>query len=372
MSSKPLRIAFDFRVGMQEIGGIPRYVRGLVGALLEQPDIEVHLFYPQPLGSLMIDAWRGKALNLHPISCSSIVRWEQVDFVMAAKRAQFKHVHIFAGRGPFLSRGLRSTQMVYDTGPFIYRPSLRGPAIWIQNVYSRLSAHQSALHSDAVFTISDFSATEIARIFNIAREKITVLYPGVDSIFFNPSHLPEKLGLRNQGFFFHLSSLGGNKNTERVVSAHQQLSQRYRKEYPLVISGNSYLPRRFWEEIAPDSCIQYLGPVNDQLLASLYSHSYAFVWPSFWEGFGMPVIEAMAAGAPVITSNTTSLPEAAGEAAVYVDPESTEQIHDSMARIIQDHSLREELRRQGYARAAQFTWEKAASIAVTKWRKLWP
>ena len=371
MSSHPLKIAFDFRVGMQVIGGIPRYIRGLVGALLEQPGIEMHLFYPRQLGSLALDAWRGKALDLHPIPCSSIVRWEQVDFVMAVKRAQLKHVHIFAGRGPFLLQGLRSTQMVYDIGPFVYRPSFREPARWAQNAYSRFSAHRSAVHSDTVFAISSFSASEIANMCHIARDKIKILYPGVDSIFHNASCLPEELGLRNQSFFFHLSGLGGNKNTERVVRAHQQLPPSCRRDFPLVVSGKSYLLSQFWAEVCSDGCIRNLGPVDDQSLASLYGSSYAFVWPSLYEGFGMPVVEAMAAGTPVITSNTTSLPEAAGEAAICIDPESTEQICDSMLSLIRNPFLREQLRRRGYDRATQFTWEKTATIAMTQWSKLW-
>jgi glycosyltransferase involved in cell wall biosynthesis len=108
-------------------------------------------------------------------------------------------------------------------------------------------------------------------------------------------------------------------------------------------------------------------PVED--IVRLYSHADLFVFPSLYEGFGMPVVEAMACGAPVVTSNRSSLPEVAGDAALLVNPESDEELAEAMARILRDASLRESLRRKGFERAKQFTWERAARQTLEVYRK---
>ncbi|MFM7842108.1 MAG: glycosyltransferase family 4 protein, partial [Nitrospira sp.] len=107
-------------------------------------------------------------------------------------------------------------------------------------------------------------------------------------------------------------------------------------------------------------------PIRD--LTLLYSHAEVFVFPSLYEGFGLPVIEAMACGAPVITSDRTSLPEVAGDAALLVDPDNAEAVGDALVQLLRDASLRESLRQKGFARAKQFTWERAARQTLDVYR----
>jgi glycosyltransferase involved in cell wall biosynthesis len=109
-------------------------------------------------------------------------------------------------------------------------------------------------------------------------------------------------------------------------------------------------------------------PIED--IVRLYSHADLFVFPSLYEGFGMPVIEAMACGAPVVTSDRTALPEVAGDAALLVNPESDEELAETMVRILRDASLRESLRAKGFERARQFTWERAARQTLAVYKEL--
>ncbi len=117
--------------------------------------------------------------------------------------------------------------------------------------------------------------------------------------------------------------------------------------------------------------VRFLGRVSELELITLYSMADVFAFPSFFEGFGVPPLEAMACGAPVITSNTSSLPEVVGDAALLIDPYNTSELAQAMIRLLEDEKLREELQQKGYARAQLFTWPKSASKMLSVYQQLY-
>jgi len=231
---------------------------------------------------------------------------------------------------------------------------------------------QTARWATQIITVSHHSKKEIVKWFGIPEDRITVTPLGVDEKWHAavPSEdlarvkakyrLPER-------FFLFVGTLQPRKNVRRIIDAHRSLPPQLRREVPLIIAG-----RHGWmcdAEVAElqscqDGTLRWLQYVPSEDLLPIFKQATALVWPSLNEGFGLPVLEAFAAGLPVVTSNTTSLPEVAGDAALLVDPENTGEIADAMRQMATDDAMRSDLRARGLSRAKQFTWDRTARLTI--------
>ncbi|MCX7014755.1 MAG: glycosyltransferase family 1 protein, partial [Candidatus Sumerlaeota bacterium] len=200
--------------------------------------------------------------------------------------------------------------------------------------------------------VSHSTKREIIEKLGLPEENITVAQHGVDHSLFVPPKEPVAGG---EPFLFHVSQFQPVKNLERIVEAYALLPESSRPALRLIAPG--FQPRS-----AVKGLTCYEEPVSDEELVRLYQTATGFVFPSLHEGFGMPMLEAMACGCPVITSNVTSCPEIAGDAALLVNPRSVEEIAQAMRRMTDDADLRRSLREKGLRRAAQFSWRKSAEI----------
>jgi glycosyltransferase involved in cell wall biosynthesis len=226
--------------------------------------------------------------------------------------------------------------------------------------------------------ISRFTAGELAREFGAAPERIDVV-PLAPAAVFRPlreeaaAPVLARLGLVDRGYVLGVSTLEPRKNFDRLLTAHTRLPQQLRTRFPLVIAGGrgwgGALGSRMAETALQAGTLRLLGYVPDDTLAALYARAAAFAFPSLYEGFGLPVLEAMAAGAPVIASATTAVGETAGDAALLVDPQDESAIAFAIAQVVDDAATAEWLRRAGFARAAQFTWDAAFDALVASWRR---
>ena len=226
-----------------------------------------------------------------------------------------------------------------------------------QRLYLDWSTRFSA--SRAAHIIADSQATrrDLVQLCGIPENKITVVYPGRDESFtrVDPAAVCAKYNLPER-YLLHVGTLQPRKNLLRLIEAASHQSS----VINLVLVG-----RRGWLsqpilEAARRHDVRVLEYVPDEDLAGLYSGATAFVFPSLYEGFGFPVLEAMACGTPVICSNTSSLPEVAGEAALTVDPLDTAALSTAIARVLDDSALRESLIARGYEQIQKFSWEHAA------------
>jgi glycosyltransferase involved in cell wall biosynthesis len=242
---------------------------------------------------------------------------------------------------------------------------------------SFLRTKRTAWRARKVITISAFSARDIVSLYGLPLDRIVVIPCGVSDDF-RPRRdqaefgdLRRRIGLPDAPFILFIGGADPRKNHQAVVRAFAKRADEF-KECRLVLVGDPV--HRFGDMLRTIAQCGLEGrvicpgrlPIED--ITRLYSHADLFVFPSLYEGFGMPVIEAMACGAPVVTSDRTALPEVAGDAALLVNPDDDEELAGAMVRILRDPPLRESLRAKGFERARQFSWERAArqTLAVYK------
>lgn len=244
----------------------------------------------------------------------------------------------------------------------------------VKNALWKKASHWAA----HVITISEYSKCEIQEHFGLPPERISVTPLGVDERWFRPladgkwGEVSSRLGLPEHYFLF-VGTLQPRKNVGRVIEAYRALPRAVRDEVPLLIAG-----RAGWQcdDIISALTSQAYGPsvrwlrhLPDDDLLAVMQKATALVQPSLYEGFGLPVLEAFAAGAPVITSNTTALPEVAGDAAVLVDPLDTAAIAEAMMKLLENEELAGSLRSRGRLRALEFSWDRTAAMTLDVYRR---
>ena len=224
-------------------------------------------------------------------------------------------------------------------------------------------ARDAAARADAVITVSAFTAGQVADLLGVAPAKIAVVHHGVRRLDLPP--LPRENVILNVG------AIQKRKNIARLVAAFERVAPEWR----LVLAGSDgYGAEEIRARIAASPArerIAVLGYVSPEELAGWYARAGVFAFPSLDEGFGMPVLEAMAAGIPVMTSNRSALPEVVGPAALLVDPEDLESLTDGLRRITSDEGLRADLAGHGKERVTQFSWEKAVAETWRVYSRLW-
>ena len=212
----------------------------------------------------------------------------------------------------------------------------------------------------ALFTVSNFSKQELHKYFSIPLERMTVIPPGCDHLLkVQPSpDILNRFGLEPGRFALGVSSQSSIKNFDGLARAWKLLG---RPELKLAIAGRAN--SRVFQNGAGDldRSVVWLGYVSDGELRALYGNAIIFVYPSFYEGFGIPPVEAMTCGCPVLVARSSALPESCGDAALYCDPSSPEDIAGKIASVLDNPQLAQALRVRGKLRAAQFTIQETAS-----------
>ena len=239
---------------------------------------------------------------------------------------------------------------------------------------------QACKRADAILTVSEFTKSEVVKYLDVNPEKITVMPLGIRRERFHTgysedqvSKVKEKYHLPND-YLLYLGTLEPRKNISRLIEAYALLKQECADLPPLILVGRKgWMYDEIFEKIQKlrlESDVWSTGYAENDDVPVLLSGAMAFVFPSIYEGFGMPPLEAMACGTPVLTSNVSSMPEVAGDCAVLVDPFSVESIRDGLRRMVQDSDLRNELSKKGIQRAETFTWTRTAGIVSDVFRKL--
>ncbi|MCW9706398.1 glycosyltransferase family 4 protein [Fodinibius salsisoli] len=240
---------------------------------------------------------------------------------------------------------------------------------WFSTAYAtwkRTLVPRIAKRAKGILTVSEFSKSIISNHLDIDPQKIKVVYNGVNTDRFSPATEADIKSLRDKydlpsNYLLTLGSLDPRKNFKRTVEAwNQSRKEEGLKDYVLAIAGATNANFSDLDVDFDNDSIKRLGYVDDEDLSALYSGAVGFLLPSLFEGFGLPVVEAMACGTPVITSNTTALDEVAGEAALKVDPTDVQSIKKGILELIHSPDLQDKLTDLGLKRIPNFSWDKAA------------
>ncbi len=259
----------------------------------------------------------------------------------------------------------RSVVTIHDTIHLMfpqYLPNRLAP------YYARTMMWISVQRSSRILTVSEASKRDILKFFDVPAEKIEVVYNAIDERFSVEPREEDVVRVRERyqldgRFLLYVGNVMPHKNLERLIEAFARLRKEGNEDLRLLIIGDeiSKLPslRRAVHRHKLQKHVRFLGFLPDEMLVVLYRLAAVFVFPSLYEGFGLPPLEAMASGTPVVTSNVSSLPEVVGDAALLVDPYDPESIKSGIARVLEDPALRESMRRKGLERVRAFSWERS-------------
>ncbi|WP_424098423.1 glycosyltransferase family 4 protein [Moorena producens] len=301
---------------------------------------------------------------------------------------------------PYCEQYLGNPDIVHGTDHVVYpcRKSLRVMTIhdltfikypqYVNSIVKSYTARvkQCLRWTDLVITVSQSTKQDIVNYLRVNPDKIKVI---PQASRYSTLDLPNTLNLPNtkvesllksvnydfaQPYILFVSTLEPRKNINTLIAAFNYLKQRHQIEHQLVLIGQKgWSYESIFAAIASSPWkhhIHHLGYLSDQLVAWFYSNADVFVYPSYYEGFGLPVLEAMTLGAPVVTSNTSSLPEVAGDAAILIDPNQPIELADAIVKVTSNSSLREELIRKGKERAMLFSWERTARETLAAYTSL--
>jgi glycosyltransferase involved in cell wall biosynthesis len=347
-------------------GGISRYIYHLLTQLraLNGDDSFTVFVGRQPVDAALAPTprFRLKAVGLPTNRPAVRILWEQFLQPAALRRAGVDLLHSLAFAEPLLWEGPSVVS-------FMDVSFLRFPRAFnrCNRLYLTTMARAAVRRANHLLTISEQTRQDLLDLLGARPEQVTVTYCGVDDAFrphdpaavsaFRARHeLPEQ-------FILYVGTLEPRKNVPRLLEAYARL-RRQRAAPPLVLVGG-----RGWQHAAIDArldalelgdAVRFLGYVPAADLPLCYNAAGVFVYPSLYEGFGLPPLEAMACGTPVVASNTSSLPEVLGDAALLVDPHDPAALADALASALSDTPLRQRLRAAGLARARQFSWQRMA------------
>lgn len=280
--------------------------------------------------------------------------WEQLDLFKFCKG---KFLVNLCNTGPILKKDQIS--VIHDAAVFSNGENFS----FLFKMWYKVMLTSQAKFSKKIVTVSNFSKSELVKYLNISSEKIKVIYEGKEHFTrqSTDTDIITKYNLNEKPYLLAVSSLNPNKNFRAIIKALDHVEHH---DFNIVIAGGTD-PKVFSsKDTELPKTVKHVGYVTDEELKTLYQNAFCFIYPSFYEGFGLPPLEAMSIGCPVIISNRASLPEVGGEAALYCNPDSPEDLAEQIKKVTTDPTLREEMIAKGYEQSAKFTWTKCAQELI--------
>lgn len=359
-----MRIGIDAHfVGVRRSGN-EQYFENLIRALLRQPPDGAEYYVFSYRGAAQACLPEPRAVHV-PLASRSVSWQRAVEIPWHAWRLGLDLVHVPFNFLPIMK--CRTVVTIHDLG-FLRVPEVYTPA---ERLRMRVLTRLSARWADQVVTGSDFAKRDIMEEYALPRERVAVAPSAVDRVVFRPLAPAEReaarrrLGLPEQYLLF-VGVIQPRKNLGVLVDALATLRSGRWPDLELVLVGRAGLRSEDLFQRARqrgvDHAVRHLGVVSDADLVALYNGARAFVFPSIFEGFGIPLLEAMSCGCPVVSSNATSLPEVYGDAALSFDPTAPDQLIARLEELLADRGLGDRLVTRGLERVGQFSWDRTATV----------
>jgi glycosyltransferase involved in cell wall biosynthesis len=365
--------------------GSGQYTRKLVEGLAAlNAGLQINLVIPsgggQGAGSSSQEAVYPASCILRPVSCprSNLGKawFEQAVFsrVCAHLSADVAHVPYWAP--PFAST-IPTVVTIHDLIPLLLREYRGGPLVWLYTALVSATAHSAAL----VLADSEASKRDIVVHLGVPEERVRVVYLAADARY-SPVPVSSDLEIRARyglpgRYVLYLGGFDVRKNVATALGAYRWAGPVIGEECLLVIAGRlpeedtafAPHPRRLaWEQGVDEKFVQFVGFVDEEDKPALYRGAVAFIFPSRYEGFGLPPLEALACGTPVVGSDAASIPEIVGDAGVLLSPDDAGGMAGALIQLATDEHFRAELSRRAVAQVARFSWERAAQETLAAYR----
>lgn len=356
-----MRVGLDAFPVASVFGGVSNYVCSLLRVLANiHKDTELIAYIPPGLSGLVKRKF---------VDFCDIIQWKEVSQLAYRSQGRVDNLDLFHGTNfkcqTFGRHGsvLTIHDLWLDRHPE-YSKKFFGQRLSFYRTKKRVQ--QAA----RIIAVSNFTAREIHELYDVPVEKIAVIHHGISKYFF-PDPGDNKIfdgwreshGVPNKPFILFVGGANPRKNHDTLFRAFAS-DPIFAKNYSLLILGNPIFKdvsiRTTMDELGLHQSVISIDQVSCEELRVLYSRASLFAWPTRYEGFGFPVLEAMACGAPVVTSNCSALPEVTGDAALLINPESAEDLAYEMKRVLQDQDLQDVLRKKGVTQAARFDWVRTA------------
>jgi glycosyltransferase involved in cell wall biosynthesis len=300
--------------------------------------------------------------------------WTQIrlawEILVRPPEALFIPVHVlplFARLDSLSRRGWAPKNSVVTIHGLEYEYWPQGYSSW-RRWYLRWSTKSAVKRAQKIIAISENTKQDLIKLYGVEAEKISVVYHGVGSKIFNDQiSISNKILNSNdqaeEPYLLYVGRIETKKNIQGILEAYKILKEKYHVPHELVLAGSpgyGYEALRRALRACSGNNVRELGYVSEEEKWRLLSNTEAFLFPSFYEGFGIPVLEAQTMGVPVVTSLGSCLPEVAGQGALFVDPHSPTELAKAIKQIIDDNNLRDRLRQSGFENIKRFSWEKCA------------
>ena len=342
--------------------GIGRYTYEVAKILQKKEEFELNYFYGYYSKKLLKQTTQSNPKSLKSIIIKIPLLKKVARAILTLSSRLFSPKYNLYWQPNFIpNEGIKAKKIVtsvHDFSFILYRDF--HPKERIEHIEKYF--FKNVAKSDMIITGSHFTKEEIVKYLNFSEDKIEVIHHGIDHNLFKVYQEPKVDFELPKKYILSVGSIEPRKNLLGLLKAYALLDEKLKSEYQLVLVGF-----KGWENIEimelikqNEKSIHYLGFITDEELAQVYNLTSLFVFPSFYEGFGLPPLEAMACGSPVVCSDSSSLPEVGGDAVVYCNPQDTNDIKEKIEIVLNNTTLQNEMIDKGLQQAKKFSWEKSS------------